>query len=58
MGEKRFLWASFGNVNMLEDSVIDMYYDSREQYKQLQKLKDKVDKDDIFSSLMTVKPSQ
>lgn len=34
-----------------------MYYDSIEQYQQLQKLKDKVDKGNLFNTLMTVKPT-
>ncbi len=42
-GEKKFFWGSFGDVDMTHDSVIDAYYDSREDYQQLQRLKQQVD---------------
>ena len=57
VGEKRFLWACFGDLDMRKRKVIEMYYDSMEQYRKLQELKDKVDKDNLFNSLMTVKPT-
>jgi hypothetical protein len=34
-----------------------MYYDSVKQYNKLQELKDKVDPENLFDSLMTVKPT-
>lgn len=36
VGEKRFLWACFGDVDMRKKKVIMMYYDSMEQYRKLQ----------------------
>ena len=42
---------------MRKRKVIEMYYDSLEQYKKLQELKDKVDKDNLFNSPLTVKPT-
>lgn len=35
-----------------------MYYDSLEQYKKLQELKDNVDPGNLFNTLMTVKPTK
>jgi Berberine and berberine like len=40
---------------MRKPSVVDTFYDSREDYAQLQQLKKKVDPSDIFSTIMTVK---
>ena len=57
VGEKRFFWACFGDFDMRKKEVILMYYDSVEQYQQLQKLKDKVDKGNLFNTPMTVKPT-
>lgn len=57
VGEKRFLWACFGDVDMRKRKVIEMYYDSMQQYRTLQELKDKVDRDNLFNTLMTVKPT-
>lgn len=52
--EKRLFWGSFGNTNMSERKVVNMYYDSEEQYKTLQELKGKVDPDDLFHTSFTV----
>lgn len=57
VGEKKYLWACFGDVDMRKKKVIEMYYENMEQYRKLQELKDKVDKDNLFNSLMTVKPT-
>jgi hypothetical protein len=35
-----------------------MYYDSIEQYKKLQELKDRVDYDNLFNTPLTVKPTR
>ncbi len=29
VGEKKFFWASFGDLDMTKQSVVNMYYDSK-----------------------------
>ena len=57
VGEKRFMWACSGDLDMRKKKVIEMYYDSMAQYKKMQELKDKVDPGNLFNSPMTVKPT-
>lgn len=58
VGEKRYFWACFDDFDMRKEEVILKYYDSVESYKVLQKLKDRVDPDNLFNTPMTVKPSK
>lgn len=53
--EQRLLWGSFGDPDMAKPAVRDLYYDDAAVYARLQQLKMKVDPDDIFHSLFTVK---
>jgi hypothetical protein len=53
--ERRFFWGSFGDTNISNPNIRKMYYDSEEQYKQLQELKKRVDPTDIFHTELTVK---
>ncbi len=55
LGEKLFFWTSYGDLDMTKSSVVTRFYDSKEQYEQLQRLKAKVDPTNVFSSPMTVK---
>ena len=58
IGEKRFFWACFDDIDMRKPEVIKMYYDNEEQYRELQKLKAKIDPTDIFHTPITVKLPQ
>jgi hypothetical protein len=40
---------------MTKQHVVKRFYDNEEQYKELQKLKLKIDPTNLFSSIMTVK---
>ena len=35
-GEKVFFWSSFGDVDMTKPEVVNKFYDSPEQYRELQ----------------------
>jgi hypothetical protein len=52
--ERRSFHATFGDTNISNPDIRKMYYDSEEQYKKLQKLKECVDPDDIFHTDLTV----
>lgn len=58
VGEKRYFWACFDDFDMTKEEVILKYYDSLDAYKVLQKLKDRVDPDNLFNTPMTVKPTK
>ena len=53
--ERRLFWGSFGDTDMTKLPVINLYYDDTNKYVRLQALKKKVDPDDIFHTLFTVK---
>jgi hypothetical protein len=53
--EQRLFWGSFGDPDITKDAVRAYYYDKPEVYARLQQLKKKVDPEDIFHSLLTVK---
>jgi hypothetical protein len=46
--ERRLLWGSFGDMNM--DRVWDRYYETREKYDNLVRIKDAVDPHGVFSA--------
>jgi hypothetical protein len=50
--EIRMLWGSFESTNM--DDVWPYYYDDREHYEKLQKIKKQADEDDVFHTSFTV----
>jgi FAD/FMN-containing dehydrogenase len=52
--EQRVFWGSFGDTNISNKEIRQMYYDSEEQYTRLQQLKQKVDPNDIFHTTLTV----
>ncbi len=52
--ERRVFWGSFGDTNISDPKIRQMYYDDEEQYKRLQKLKREVDPEDVFHTLLTV----
>jgi hypothetical protein len=56
--ERRYFWGSFGDTNISNPDIRKMYYDNEEQYKKLQKLKERVDPDDIFHTDLTVQLPQ
>ena len=60
--EQRVFWGSFGDSNDTDISKVEVrqkYYDNEQDYKKLQKLKLRVDPNDIFHTSLTVKlPSQ
>lgn len=58
VGEKRYFWACFDDFDMTKEEVILKYYDSLDAYKVLQKLKNRVDPDNLFNTPMTVKPTK
>ena len=53
--EQRLFWGSFGDPDMTKASVRNCYYDDAGVYARLQQLKQKVDPDDLFHSLLSVK---
>ena len=53
--EQRLFWGSFGDTDMTKTSVRNFYYDDASRYVRLQALKEKVDPDDVFHTLFTVK---
>jgi len=55
--ERRMFWGTFGDTNMSKPSVQRMYYDNVEQYRDLQKIKEKYDPTNIFRTDLTVTPS-
>ncbi|QSJ14844.1 FAD-binding protein [Nostoc sp. UHCC 0702] len=52
--EQRVFWGSFGDTDIRKSEIRQMYYDSEEQYEQLQQLKQRVDPKDIFHTTLTV----
>jgi hypothetical protein len=52
--ERRFFWGTFGDTHISDPKIRNMYYDNEEDYKELQKLKKKVDPDDVFHTDLTV----
>lgn len=57
--ERRVFWGSFGDTDISKPTIRQMYYDSEDQYKQLQELKQEVDAEDVFHTDLTVQlPSQ
>jgi FAD/FMN-containing dehydrogenase len=52
--EQRVFWGSFGDTDISKNEIRQMYYDSEQQYAQLQQLKQKVDPNDIFHTTLTV----
>jgi len=52
--ELRVFWGSFGDTDIRNDKIRKMYYDSDEQYQQLQRLKEEVDPNNIFHTTLTV----
>ena len=56
--ERRSFAFTFGDTNISNPDIRKMYYDNEEQYKKLQKLKERVDPDDIFHTDLTVQLPQ
>jgi FAD/FMN-containing dehydrogenase len=50
----RMQWGSFGDTNMSDETIVKMYYDNTELYNRLQKVKQKVDPEDVFHTEFTV----
>jgi len=53
--ERRRFWGTFGNTDMQDPKVQQMYYNSKEHYERLQQLKALVDPSDLFHTSLTVK---
>lgn len=53
--EQRLFWGSFGDTDMSKPAVENFYYDNPATYARLQKLKKRVDPDDLFHTSFTVK---
>ncbi len=60
--ERRFFWGSFSQtgsdreIDLSDAAVREMYFDDAEWYAQLQALKKRIDPQDLFHTLMTVRP--
>lgn len=52
--EQRVFWGSFGDTNIKDATIREMYYDSEQDYQDLQRLKARVDPNDIFHTSLTV----
>jgi FAD/FMN-containing dehydrogenase len=53
--EQRLFWGTFGDTDITKNAVRNFYYDDPAVYARLQKLKKKVDPNDLFHSRLTVK---
>jgi hypothetical protein len=53
--EQRLFWGSFGDTDITKPLVRDFYYDETNIYTRLQRLKEKIDPDDVFRTSFTVK---
>ena len=53
--EHRFFWGSFGKLDLDDPAIRDMYYDDQATYQDLQNLKKRVDKHNLFRTGLTVR---
>jgi FAD/FMN-containing dehydrogenase len=53
--EQRLFWGTFGDPDITKDAVRAYYYDDPAVYARLHQLKKKVDPDDLFHSLLSIK---
>ncbi len=52
--ELRVFWGSFGDTNISEKKIREMYYPDVNTYKKLQHIKQEVDSEDLFHTSLTV----